>query len=204
MRKLKLFSMLLLLLIGAGQVWGAEEIYKTALFGSSYNSQGISSYSNSWYSTNDGFRVNIENANNSNNAWTYIKMGSKNAASTGTITTNAAIDKAVTKVVLTIDAITTNSINSITLKTSSNGSSWTNAGTFDKSTGAKIVTLSAPAASLYYKIEVDCKKDKNGLISISRVDYYQNTGSGVNNPTIFRRPFKKNFQSGLLYNIYKN
>ena len=30
------------------------------------------------------------------------------------------------------------------------------------------------------------------------------TGSGSPKTTVFRRPFKKNFQSGLLYNIYKN
>ena len=160
--------------LGVGSMWGAEEVYKTAKFGSSYNSGNQSSYSNSWYSTNNGFRVDITNANNNNNGWAYIKMGSKNSASTGTITTNAAIDKAVTKVSLTIDAITTNNITSITLKTATSSSGiYTSVGTFAKSKGTQTVTLSNPTANLFYKIEVVCTKgSSNGLIQISQVDYY--------------------------------
>ena len=46
------------------------------------------------------------------------------------------------------------------------------------------ITCSSNAAKIYY-IQITPK-------------------SGSNKPTVFRRPFKKNFQSGLLYNIYKN
>ena len=81
----------------SASAWGAEGIYKTALFGASYNSKSISSYTESWSATNDGFTVNLTNANNNSNGWNYIKMGRKDNASTGTITTANAIDKAVTK-----------------------------------------------------------------------------------------------------------
>jgi len=184
MRKLKLFSVLMCLFIGIGQMWGAETVYKTALFGSSYNSKGVSGYTDvSFSSTNNGFTVDVVNANNNNNGWSFIKIGGKKGAYTGTITTNAAIDKAITKVDLTIDAITANNVTSITLKTSSNGSSWSDAGTFTKATGTQTVTLSSPTANLYYKIEAVCTQgSSNGLLTISKVEYYAEGGSS--NPTV--------------------
>ena len=168
-----LFSIILLLTLGTGNVWGAEDIYKTALFGTAYNSNSISSYTDSWSATNDGFTVDLANANNNGNGWDYIKFGRKNNTSVGTITTASAIDKAVTKVVLTIDALTASKINSITLYTKTSSGSYDSAGTFTKATGTQTVTLANPTANLFYKIEVDCARgSSNGLIQISRVDYY--------------------------------
>ena len=154
-------------------VWGADVVYKTAKFGKDYNSKSVQSYSNSWSSTYNGFQVDITNANNNANGWSYIKMGSKNDASTGTITTNAKIDAAITKVTLTIDAITAKNITSITLQTatSSNGI-YTSVGTFTKETGTQTITIASPTVNLFYKIEVVCTKSSNGSITISQVDYY--------------------------------
>ena len=152
MKKLHLFKTILLLcalLVGSGSVWATDVVYKTALFGSSNNSQGVSSYTSSWYSTTDDFRVNIANFNNNNNGWNgQIKCGRNGNKSTATIITNAPIDKAVTKVSIKIDAISTDKITSITLYTSTNGSSWSSAGTYTKGTGTKEVTLSSPTANL--------------------------------------------------------
>ena len=154
-------------------MWGADVVYKTAKFGKDYNSKSVQSYSNSWSSTYNGFQVDITNANNNANGWSYIKMGSKNDASTGTITTNAKIDAAITKVTLTIDAITAKNITSITLQTatSSNGI-YTSVGTFTKETGTQTITIASPTVNLFYKIEVVCTKSSNGSITISQVDYY--------------------------------
>lgn len=178
---LKHLTFMLLFLLGSLNVWGGEEVYKTALFGSSYNSKGVSGYTNvSFSSTNEDFTVNVTNANNNNNGWAFIKIGGKNGAYTGTITTSAAIDKAITKVALTIDAITASNVTSITLKTSTDGSSWVDAGTFDKSTGAKQVTITSPMENLYYQIEAVCKKgSSNGLLTISKVEYYVEGSSDV-------------------------
>ena len=174
-KTIRLLLVMFLTLTVTTNAWGADVVYKTAKFGSSYNSAKVSSYTSSWYSTYDGFRVDIVNANNNNNGWSYIKMGSKDAASTGTITTNAKIDAAITKVSLKIDAITVSNITSITLKTatSSNGT-YTSVGTFTKATGTQSVTIASPTANLFYKIEVVCTKgSSNGLIQISQVDYYK-------------------------------
>ncbi|MBQ8386262.1 MAG: InlB B-repeat-containing protein [Paludibacteraceae bacterium] len=187
-KTIRLLLVMFLTLTVSAEVWGADVVYKTAKFGSSYNSASVSSYTSSWYSTYNGFRVDIVNANNNQNGWSYIKMGSKNAASTGTITTNAKIDAAITKVSLTIDAITTSKITSITLKTatSSNGT-YTSVGTFTKATGTQTVTLASPTANLFYKIEVVCTQgSSNGLITISQVDYYKSdvASTCTTNPTV--------------------
>lgn len=160
----------------AGTARAEEVVYKTVLFGSTYNSKGVSSYTASWSATNNGFTVNLANFNNNNNQWSYIKCGSKNAASVATIITGSAIDQAITKVVVTIDAITASNVTSIKLYTSSNNSTWTEAGSFTKATGAQTVTLSSPTANLYYKVECDCKKSSNGILQVSKVEYYYNAG----------------------------
>ena len=190
LRKLQSIGLLLCaLMIGSLQVWGAtDEIYKTAKFGSSYNSGGVSSYTASWSSTNDGFTVNIANGNNNNNGWNYIKFGRKNNTSVGTIITDAKIDKAVTKVTLTISAITATTTNSIKLYTSSNNSTWTEAGSFTKSSGAQTVELASPTANLHYKIEFDCASGSgNGFITVTQVDYYITSG-----PTLYTVTFDAN------------
>ena len=184
---LKTILLLFALIAGSGTMRGAEEVYKTALFGSSYNSKGVSGYTGvSFNATNSDFTVNVANFNNNNNGWNVIKCGGKNGAYTGTITTDAAIDKAITKVALTIDAITSSKVTSIKLYTSSNKSSWTEAGIFDKSTGAKVVALDSPTANLYYKIEIVCARgSSNGLVTISRIDYYYEASTPCALPTFY-------------------
>lgn len=195
-------TILVLMLTSIGHIIGEDAVYKQTLFNSDNNSAGNSSYTGTWSNTTSEFTVDIANFNNNNNGWTnaqgngQVKCGRKNNASVATITTDAAIDKAITKVVVTIDAITSNKINSIKLYTSSNGISWTEAGSYTKSTGAQSVSLSSPTANLYYKVEFDCASgSSNGLLTISKVEYYAqasaphtvsfNTGTG--NPTVASR-----------------
>ena len=110
-KQLRLFSTLLLLAV-ASVLWAEETVYKTALFGTDYNAKN-SSYTSSFEATNGDFTVVVNNFNNNNNGWTnsnglgQIKCGRKNYTSVGSIVTKAAVDKAVSKVVVTIDAITT-------------------------------------------------------------------------------------------------
>lgn len=156
--------------------WAAEEVYKQTIFNSTNNSKGVSSYTNTWTNTTSGFTVDIENANNNNNGWGYIKIGGKSGDITGTLITDAVIDKKITKVCLTIDAINTGHTTSIKLYKSTNGSSWTELGDFDRSTGGKNVTISSvnQAINLYYKIEVVCTEaSSNGVVSISKIEFYK-------------------------------
>lgn len=171
-------------------VWGQTEVvYKTALFGRQYNSQSVNNYTTSWYATNDGFRVNLDNFNNNTNQWDYVKCGSKNNASIGIITTNDVIDEAITKVALKIDAITSSSVNSITLYSGASASTiTTEVGSFEKSSGVQIVTIDTPTNNLFYKIVCDCKKgSSNGLVTISKIEYYKESGASsttVDSPII--------------------
>lgn len=157
-----------------------EEIYKTALFGGSYNSGSVQNYTSTWSATNNGFTVNLENFNNNQNKWDVVKCGRKNYASTGTIITDDAIDEPITKVTVTIDAITDESVTSITLYTSTDGSSWNSAGAYTKGAGAQSVNLETPTANMYYKLECVCASGSaNGLVTISRIDYYYNSSVSV-------------------------
>ncbi len=165
----------LLLTVAIGQAWGAEEVYKETIFSSSNNSKNISSYSNSWSNTTNSFKVNITNANNNNNGWAYIKMGSSSNASTGTIITASSIDKKITKVSLNIGAITSSYVTSIKLYKSTNNSTWVEIGSFSKSTNWQNVVISDAnqGTNLYYKIEAVCKKaNKNGPLQINGVRFY--------------------------------
>ncbi|MBQ6187086.1 MAG: chitobiase/beta-hexosaminidase C-terminal domain-containing protein [Prevotella sp.] len=179
-KKLRYLFTLLFLVI-ASVTWAeGDEVYKTALFGTNYNSQGVSSYTATWTATNGGFTVSLTNFNNNNNGWSFVKCGRKNNASVATITTSEPIDKAITKVVVTIDAITASNVNSIKLYTSSDNSTWTEAGSFSKATGAQTVSLASPTEDLYYKIEFDCASgSSNGLVTVSKVEYYYNPSGSV-------------------------
>ena len=174
MKKLYMKFLLLctMMLCGSG-AWAEDVVYKTALFGTDYNDNSVGSYTETWTATNNGFTVSLANFNNNKNDWSYVKCGRKNNASVATITTSAAIDKAITKVEVTIDAITAANVNSIKLYTSSNGSSWSEVGSYTAATGAQTVSPASPAANLYYKVEFDCASgSSNGLVTVSKVDFY--------------------------------
>lgn len=150
---------------------------------SSNNGLTSNQYQSTWTAMIDDYSWSISNFNNNNwsNSWTYIKCGRKNNTSIANITTLEAYSEAISKVSITIDAINNSKVNSITLFTSSNGSSWTSAGTYTKSTGVQTVTLANPTADQYYKIEFDCDSgSSNGLITVSKIEYYYNAGG---NPT---------------------
>ena len=170
---MKKLTFLVAALCATMAVNAVDVVYKTALFGSDYNSDKVSAYESTWSATNEGFTVNIVNANNNNSKWAYIKMGSSKKALVGSITTNAAIDKAITKIDLTIDAVTTSAINSLTLKTKTADGEWTNAGTFTVAKGTQSVAIATPTENMFYQIVADCKQaSSNGTIQISKVEYY--------------------------------
>ena len=184
MRKIKLFlACLLMAVLSIGQMWGTEAVYKQTIFHSEYQPNN-SSYTGTFTNTTNGFAVTVGNANNNNNGWSsgHIKVGRKNNASTAYIQTNAAIDKAITKVTLTIAAINANNVTSIKLYTSSNGSSWTEVSSFTKATGAQDAEIESTnqAANLYYKIELACPSlSNNGSgAELSKVEFYAEEGGG--------------------------
>lgn len=165
----------MLSLLSITKVWAEDVVYKTALFGSGYNSKSVSGYTESWSSTNGDFTVNLTNFNNNNNGWNYVKCGRKNNASVGSITTSS-IDKAITKVNVTVDACTVSKVNSFTLYVASNLEFTADLQTIPViiSNGVKTFTVTTPTANCYYKLVVDCASgSSNGLVTISKVEYYK-------------------------------
>ena len=170
--------LLLCALVVGSSAWGVETLYSTCLFGNGYGTSN--NYDSTWDTTNGTFSWSVSNGNTNGTNWAYAKFGRKNTASTGTVTTKTAYSVALTKVAVTIDALTSAKINSIKLYTSSNGTSWSEAGTFTKGTGTKSVTLASPTANLYYKVEFDCASgSSNGLIQVSKIDYYYDVASSA-------------------------
>ena len=169
----KIFTLLIVAILATATSWAAEP-YKTALFGKDYNSKAVNGYTDSWSATNAGFTVNLQNWNNYQNAWDYVKAGRKKEASVATITTAKAIDKAINKVAVTVSAATVASINSTKLYVASdaNFSKDVQTITVTPAVGTLEFVVPNPAANQYYKFEANCDKKSNGLITVNKLEYY--------------------------------
>lgn len=133
-------------------------------------------YTNKWEKTLNDFTWEIANfnTNSHNNGWTYIKCGSKSAASVATITTASAMAYPVNQIDLTIDAITANSVNSIKLLTSTSATDFSNpvhSIDIEKTATTHAINIPNPQVNLYYRLEFDCKKSSNGVVTVSKVVY---------------------------------
>jgi hypothetical protein len=151
--------------------YNGEPVEYTLLFGTDYNSKKISSYTDSWSVTNDGFTCLMNNWNNNNNGWNYVKAGRKNNASVATIVTDAPISEAISTVTMTVDAVTAAKINSLKLYVSSS-EDFADAQVYNATPAVGDVEfdVTTPASESYYKIEVDCASgSSNGLITVSKV-----------------------------------
>ena len=164
----------------SSKVKAAEEVYKTLYFDANTMQTSISAYDKTWNNVCNSDTWSIVNANNNQKKWTYIKFGRKNVASVGSINTSFAIDKAVTKVVMTVDSLTVSKINSLKLYvcTDSSFSNVSETVTATAASGAVTFTVNNPIENAYYKLEFDCASgSSNGLITVSKVEYYVATSA---------------------------
>lgn len=201
---LKTMLLLCALIAGSSSVWAVDQVYKTLTFcnaGTSVNQ--ISGYTDSWTETvgtaPNTFSWTITNFNNNKWGWKdgdlYIakcgrkKVSGNNTPSVATIVTGAAIDEAVTKVVVTLTAINANDYNSIKLYMASNSAFDANLETITVDpipTSAGLMTITIPeakrAANRFYKIEFDTKgtTSSNGHTGVTKVEYYYNQVSTAN------------------------
>ena len=190
---LKTMLLLCALIAGSSSVWAVDQVYKSLTFpddNSASNGLTTAQYESTWTAKSGSFEWDIANFNNNNwtNSWTYIKCGRKkgksaNTPSVASITTSAAIDEAITKVVVTLTAINASDYNSIKLYMASNSAFDANLETFTVTpipTAAGDMTITIPeakrAANRFYKLEFDTKGSgsSNGHTVISQVDYYYN------------------------------
>lgn len=78
------------------------------------NNNKVGAYTKTWNAKMNGREYTISNFNNNNWGWKFIRCGSKKAASIGKISTSSYTEK-IGKIVMTIDSITSSSVNSIKL-----------------------------------------------------------------------------------------
>lgn len=160
----------------------------TLTFGKEFSDPEVKGYKDTWDATRDGFTWTMANWNNNNayvgtdpnkpTNWTYIRAGSKQAASVATITTKGTVPEAISTVTMTIDAITATYVNSIKLEVLSGEDGVTVKETVlgTAKQGDCVFKISNPQQDCKYKITVDCKKNtakkgKNGFVQVSKVVY---------------------------------
>ena len=156
------------------------QAYKTLTFpDDDQATNGISGYDKTWTAKIGKDTWSIVNFNNNtwNNNWKWIKCGGKRAASVGTITTDFAIDKAISSVVVDINNIVADHVNSIKLEVTSDkeGKKVLETVNLEKiTTGDAVFTIKTPKENCYYKLLFDCDKgSSNGLITVVKVEYYK-------------------------------
>lgn len=140
--------------------------------------KGITAYTKDWNAVKGGDTWIMSNFNSNKwNNWTYVKCGRKDNASVAGIATGFAMDKAIGNVMVTIDKITANKVNSMSLVVASDASFATVVETVNAPTiaaGDIQFKPTKPAAGLYYKLVFDCASaSANGVIQISKVQYFE-------------------------------
>lgn len=175
MNKILRYSLSLVLALVASVTFAAEP-YKVLTFPNE-GGASINGYKQTWKATIGDDTWTIENFNTFQNQWTYIKCGSKKSESVAAIT-SPAIDKSISYVVVTIDAVTNaKEVNSIKLQVSSDKKFSTVSEEVAASkiaAGDLVFKTTKAAANDYYKVVFDCQKgSKNGLVQVSKVEYYK-------------------------------
>lgn len=175
MNKILRYSFSLVLALVASVTFAAEP-YKVLTFPNE-GGKSINGYKQTWKATIGDDTWTIENFNTYQNQWTYIKCGSKKFASVAAIT-SPAIDKPISYVVVTIDAVTNaKEVNSIKLQVSSDETFSTVSEEVPASNiaaGDLVFKTTKAEANDYYKVVFDCQKgSNNGLVQVSKVEYYK-------------------------------
>lgn len=144
------------------------------LFNKDNNKKGVQGYKNDWTNVSDDITYNVENCNNNNNNWDFIKIGSTKGEYVGSIATASPFVEAIAESTIKIDAVTSTSINSIKLLVSTSKDFTTGTATYNVNVaeGEQITKITTPVANAYYKYVIDCKKaSKNGPIQISKITF---------------------------------
>lgn len=152
-----------------------ETVVATTTFSKDNNSGPISSYTDTWKVTCDGLVWSVENFNNNNNGWNYVRAGSKKFASVAALSTDAAMADAITKVVVTLNKADASKVNSFKLIVASDAD-FTNVVEEVELTiadGENTFALTNPTANCYYKLVIDCKQGTaNGFVELAKVQYF--------------------------------
>lgn len=173
------FLLLSILVIGGGRAFADEETaYKTLPLdkyscGGYYTVKELIDGSDTW---------SIYGFSNYNGNWEYIRCGRKDYTSVAYIANTSAFDKAISKIVVTIDDINANKVNSIYLQVCSDAACTSQVEKVKLSSltkGDKEFTITNPSPSYYYKLVFDCQSHtSNGFVQVSKVAYYAAADDG--------------------------
>lgn len=177
MNKFLRYSLSLVLAFVASVTFAGTTPYKVLTFpDEGTEGKTISAYNKTWEAKigEDVWTIANFNSNRWDN-WKFIRCGSKKDASVASIT-SPAIDQPISNIVLTIDNITKDKINSIKLQvaTDADCNNVTEVISAKIEDGDLIFTPTKSAANNYYKFVFDCQKgSNNGLIQVSKIAYYK-------------------------------
>ena len=177
MNKFLRYSLSLVLAFVASVTFAGTTPYKVLTFpDEGTEGKTISAYNKTWKATigEDVWTIANFNSNRWDN-WKFIRCGSKKDASVASIT-SPAIDQPISNIVLTIDNITKDKINSIKLQvaTDADCKNVTEEIPAKIEDGDLIFTPTKSAANNYYKFVFDCQQgSNNGLIQVSKIAYYK-------------------------------
>lgn len=138
------------------------------------NNEAVNDYVSTWKNTSDNLKFTIANGNNFKGTWDYVRFGSKNGDSKGTITTDSPFAEAIAESTIKIDTVTPTSINSIKLLVSTSADFTTDTTTsydVNVAKGEQTTKIKTPVAKAYYRYVIDCKNGKNGVIQISKITF---------------------------------
>lgn len=176
MNKFLRYSLSLVLAFVASVTFAGTTPYKVLTFpDEGTEGKDINSYDQTWKATIGEDVWTIENFNTFQwKNWKYIRCGRKKVASVASIT-SPAIDQPISNIVLTIDKITKDKINSIKLQvaTDADCKNVTEEISAKIEDGDLIFKPTKSAANNYYKFIFDCQAGSNGLIQVSKIAYYK-------------------------------
>lgn len=149
------------------------------LFNKDNNKEPTKGYKNNWTNVSDGITYNVENCNNNQNGWNFIRIGSKSNPSVGSIATASPFAEAIAESAITIDDVKDQQfINSIKLLVSTTDNfapDTTTSYDVNVAKGEQITKIITPVANAYYKYVIDCKQTNknigNGPIQISKITF---------------------------------
>ena len=177
MNKFLRYSLSLVLAFVASVTFAGTTPYKVLTFpDEGTEGKEINGYDKIWKATIGEDVWTIENFNTYQwNGWKYIRCGRKKVTSIASIT-SPAIDQPISNIVLTIDKITKDKINSIKLQvaTDADCKNVTEEISAKIEDGDLIFKPTKSAANNYYKFIFDCQAGtSNGLIQVSKIAYYK-------------------------------
>lgn len=144
------------------------------LFNKDNNKEAVGGYDNEWTNVSDGITYNVVNCNNNKNGWDFIRIGSKNNQSVGSIATASPFAEAIAESAITINNVNNKFINSIKLLVSTSADFKTVTASYNVNVakGEQITKIKTPVANAYYKYVIDCKQaESNGPIQISKITF---------------------------------